>query len=130
MKQINYTKEQELVLEILKPLEDIAHGDPYNSVATQLQQVIKDIRAKYKLQEKYLTLREYLKKYSCGAYHHFIFKISSINIDVIGIDEFERYYNGKLLDKYFVIRDDYSSNGGDCCTFDGKHILMIEEIEK
>lgn len=36
MKQINYTKEQELVLEILKPLEDIAHGDPYNSVATQL----------------------------------------------------------------------------------------------
>lgn len=131
MKQTKYNDKQELVLEILKPFIQLAYSSNYSySVGkTELACAIKDIKEKYGIKEKLLTLREYLNKYSKGAYHHFIFVINNAKIEVIGINEFERVYQPKLLDDFYVVNDICKDNGGDCTNYQATHNLILEPKE-
>lgn len=131
MKQIKYTDKQELVLEILKPFIDLTYASnhSYSVGKTDLAYAIKDIKNKYGIKEKILTLREYLRAYSRGAYHHFIFDINFVKIDVIGVEDFERVYQPQLLDKYYVVRDITKEYGGDCTNYQCEHNLIIEPKE-
>ena len=51
-----------------------------------------DIKSKQytKQVDEICTLRDYMKTYSAGAYHHFVFEVMGADIDVIGIEDFER----------------------------------------
>lgn len=129
MKQIEYTEKQKEILKILKPFEEFYKENKYFNGMDKLGKKIKDTKEKYGIKEQYQTLREYLKKHSCGAYHQFIFEIDKIKIDVLDDHDFERMFNTKLLDKYFVVNDRTEDNGGDCTNYNCKHFLTIEEID-
>ena len=78
MKQVEYTKEQEFVIELLKPFDELTYKNRYSCDVKDLRKVINDIKEKYNVKPKYLTLRQYLTKHSHGAYHDFIFKIDDV----------------------------------------------------
>lgn len=122
-----YTDEQKFVIEILKPIKDLLKQERIK--VAQLVNTIDDIERKYGLKPKYLTLREYLVKNSIGAYHHFIFEIRLVKIDVIGVEDFEDVYKGELLDKYYVVDDKEKSFGSNCENYQCNHYLKLEEIE-
>lgn len=127
MKQIEYTEKQLLVLEILDEVEKLFKPDKnaYDFQRREYFQKINQLKDHYGIKEKYLTLREYLKKHSCGAYHNFIFKIEGIDVDVMGIEQFERYYNSSLLDKYFVLKDNRKEFGSNCENYNCEHYLEL-----
>ena len=131
MKQTNYTQEQEKVLEILKPFVELTYGKSprYSIEKRELAEIIKNTKEKYGIKEKLLTLRQYIAKHGCGAYHYFLFEINGISIRVIGISEFERTYQPSLLDNYYVVKDISEDNGGDCCSYQCNHNLFIEPKE-
>ena len=83
----------------------------------------------YFFPEKKPTLREYISKHSFGAYHDFIFTVNRIKVNVIGVEEFERDLNKDLLDRYYVIKDTREEHGDNCCNYDVKHYLTLEEIK-
>lgn len=112
MKNIEYTEKQKIAIEVAdKFKEALKHFscNILNPIPT-LTKVIDDIlKDEYGVKrEKYLTLREHLEKYSSGAHVHFKFVIGNgINVDVIDVKDFERYYNTRILDMYYVVS--YSS---------------------
>lgn len=112
MKQVEYTDKQNLVLEILNAVINAYQPDVrYDFQKEKLFLVRKTILAQYGIKEKFLTLKEFIKKYESGAYHHFIFTIcDDIKVDVIGIDEYNKYYVSDWLDRYYVIN--YQKQGG------------------
>lgn len=73
------------------------------------------------------TLRDYMKTYSVGAYHHFAFKVMGADIDVIGIEDFERIYNPKILDDYLVVDAIQQEFGVDCTNYECCHHLTIQK---
>lgn len=77
--------------------------------------------------EEICTLRDYMKTYSVGAYHHFVFKVMGNDIDVIGIEDFERIYNPKILDDYLVVDATRQESGYDCTNYDCRHHLTIQK---
>ena len=107
MKNIEYTKEQELIIEVTDRLKGRFHGDIF--ALSFLVKEIDDLKKEYGIErEKYLTLREHLEKYSSGAHVHFKFVLGNrIDVDVIDVKDFERYYNASILDMYYVVS--YSS---------------------
>lgn len=127
MKQVEYTEEQKIVIDVIAEFTKEFKGD-YEDYEIQIKKWhdrISRIMEKYGIKEQFLTLREYLSKHSSGAYHHFVFQIYPLDIDVIGIEEFERYYNSKLLDEYFVIGDKKKDNHGNCENYQATHYLEI-----
>ena len=128
MKQIEYTEKQKIVLEVINDFAKEFQADyNYDFQRKNWHSRISKIKEKYGIKDQFLTLREYLSKHSSGAYHHFIFKIYPLRIDTIGVQEFERYYNPKLLDEYFVINDRTTDNNGNCETYQATHYLEIVE---
>ena len=129
MKQIEYTQEQEMVIKVVNEVfEEVEKSQRlYDYEKRTIFGIKQKIYDKYGIKEKYQTLREYLKQHSCGAYHHFIFDLSNgdLHVNVIGIEEFERLYNKSLLDKYYVLNDLTSSNGGNCENYQGVHRLEL-----
>jgi len=115
MKQIKYTKEQELVIELVKDFFDFVDFDNMYDFEKQKYFAKKqEIYAKYGIKEKYLTLRDYINKYSCGSYNRFYFNIDSNSVQVKNIssvDNFERIYNPIWLDKYYVINVNRKDDG-------------------
>ena len=107
MKNIEYTKEQELIIEVTNKLKERLRGEVFR--LSFLIKEIDDLKKEYGIErEKYLTLREHLEKYSSGAHIHFKFALGNgINVDVIDVKDFERYYNARILDTYYVVS--YSS---------------------
>jgi uncharacterized protein Usg len=90
-----------------------------------------ELKKKYDLKPKYPTLREYINEHSSGSYHSFNFDIGrTLSANVIDCDEFERYFNPALLDKYVVVGDNQKDNGGDCENYECNHYLVIKEIEE
>lgn len=132
MKQTEYTEKQKEIIELIKPFKDlIKNKDSYeNGWKSDIQKIVKSIENNYGIQPHYLTLREYLNEHSCGAYHKFIFKIFHNEINVINVEDFESLYKSELLDKYFVVDDKQESHVGDCCSYECKHYLKLEEREE
>lgn len=114
-------EEKDLVELILKRFEPIKNN--------QVQETIKALKKEFDIKEKLPTLREYMDKHSCGAYHRFIFKLPHIG-DVCVMDnfDFKCYYNPTFLDKYYVVFDRQIDNGGDCTSYECKHFLKLEEV--
>ena len=125
MKNIKYTKEQELIIEVTDKLKGRLHGDIFS--LSFLVKEIDDLRKEYGIErEKYLTLREHLEKYSSGAHVHFKFAIGNgINVDVIDAKDFERYYNASILDMYYVVS--YSSKMLDLYEVEQELIIDLKE---
>ena len=125
MKNIKYTKEQELIIEVTDKLKGRLHGDIFS--LSFLVKEIDDLRKEYGIErEKYLTLREHLEKYSSGAHVHFKFAIGNgINVDVIDVKDFERYYNTSILDMYYVVS--YSSKMLDLYEVEQELIIDLKE---
>ena len=126
------TKEE--VIELLKPFKTQLRLYENSNIPTFiLKDIIDKIEIQYDIKPKYLTLREYLKKYSCGAYHNFIFDINydgqSIKVNVISIDDFLRYFNVKILDIYYVVKDEKKDNGAGCDQYQCDHYLTLEAIK-
>ena len=113
MKQIEYTEKQKLVIEILEDvIKEYKPDVRYDFERAKLTNLKSKIFAKYGIQEKFLTLREFIKKHEYGAYHHFFFTLcDDIKIDVIGIDEYLRYYVSEWLDYYYVISYEKKDRG-------------------
>ena len=125
MKNIKYTKEQELIIEVTDKLKGRLHGDIFS--LSFLVKEIDDLKKEYGIErEKYLTLREHLEKYSSGAHVHFKFAIGNgINVDVIDVKDFERYYNASILDMYYVVS--YSSKMLDLYEVEQELIIDLKE---
>lgn len=130
MKQIEYTEKQKEVLQILEPFIKLANQCGSNAIRVQVKAIISATLEKYGIKEQYLTLREYLNKHSIGAYHHFIFNINNVCINVIDDEDFETTYKSELLDQYYVINDTRESFGGNCENYECRHNLELEEIER
>ena len=97
----------------------------------EMNRYLNELKKKYELKPIYPTLREYITEHSCGAYHRFNFDIGrTLSANVIDCKEFERYFNPALLDKYVVVTDNESDNGGDCENYECNHHLVIKEIEE
>lgn len=81
--------------------------------------------------EKYPTLRTYINEHSRGSYHRFYFiLINGIKVDGISsVDDFERYYNPKLLDEYYVTSDETKEFGSNCCDYCCEHYLSTKTKE-
>lgn len=114
MKNIEYTEKQKIVIDVANRFKETLKHFNFNllNAIPTLTKVIDNIlEDEYGIKrEKYLnlTLREHLEKYSSGAHVHFKFVIGSgINVDVIDVKDFERYYNSNILDMYYVVS--YSS---------------------
>ena len=130
MKQVEYTEKQLLVLEVLDEVNKFfRYKMSYDFQRKYYFESNNQIKAKYGIKEKYQTLREHISNCECGAYHNFIFNIDGKEINVIGIYDFEKLYNPKLLDKYYVFNDDAKDNGGDCTNYKCEHYLDIVEKE-
>lgn len=130
MKQITpYTDIQETVLKCIEEFTEYLKSQNnlnYGFQQTSFFNFTQDLKTKYDIHEKYLTLREYLKKHSHGAYHRFYFNIEDVKVsNITGIDEFERYYNNSLLDKYYVLKDEDKSSGSNCENYQCDHYLTI-----
>ena len=129
MKQIEYSEKQKIVLEVLEQVDnwfkpaDFASGYEKENYFSK----ITSIKSYFGIKEKYLTLREYINKISCGAYHTFIFSIGSIHFETMDVVEFEHYHNPNLLDKYFVISDNRKSYGCNCENYHCEHYLELAE---
>ena len=80
MKQVEYSKEQQQIIEILKPLKELLLNSDSWLKKADIKKVITQIEDTYNIKPLLLTLREYLEKHSIGAYHNFIFKINYIII--------------------------------------------------
>lgn len=131
MKQIEYNEKQKEIIEILEPFWELIKYKLMNRGDIQeVKQVVKNIEKKYGIQRKYQTLREYMNEHAIGAYHSFIFKIGKVEVNVIGVSDFELYYNSKWLDRFFVIEDIQNDNGGNCENYECKHYLKIAEVER
>ena len=128
MKQVEYTEKQKIVLEVLNEFEKRFYKD-YNDFDFRMRKWhsgIEEIKKKYGITEKYLTLREYLNKHACGAYHDFHFKIDgNISVKVCGASDFERIYNPKILDGYYVVKDETESFGSNCENYSCRHHLTL-----
>lgn len=126
MKQRQYT---ELQKEILKVLERLAfYLDRSVNGLKEIQQIMKD----YGIEEPRLTLREYINKYSCGAYHTFYFWLNDkeICIDTIGdmlTDELCSLY--PLTNEFYVFTDNTKSYGSDCGNYHCDHYLVLAPKE-
>ena len=123
---MNYNKtEIEIVKKLLKELE--AELPQNNFITTSaIKEFIKEEKKKYNILPKYPTLREYINEHSHGAYHKFEFEIDYRIFKVWNVDEFERYYNESLLDKFVVIDDNTESYGDNCCNYECIHHLKVE----
>lgn len=126
------TEEQKIVVDVLTPFKSyILIAASTGKRNRDIERVIDDIERKYELKPKYMTLREYLKRYSKGAYHHFIFSIYNRHIEVNGVEDFEALYKAELLDKYRVIKDEEKSNDDyRCDNYRCEHYLELERIEE
>jgi hypothetical protein len=101
------------------------------SLITDMNKCLNELKIKYDLKPKFPTLRKYINEHSSGAYHRFNFSIGGVlGANVIDCEEFERYFNPALLDKYVVVDDKQSDNDGDCENYECNHYLVIKEIEE
>lgn len=60
------------------------------------------IRKKYGMIPTYPTLGAFIRDHSAGAYNHFHFQIDQSIFNVISLDDFERFGNPEILNKYHV----------------------------
>jgi hypothetical protein len=125
---------KEEVIELLKPFKTQLRLYENSNIPTiVLKDIIDKIEIQYDIKPQYPTLREYLKKHSCGAYHTFIFEIdinfTPTKVSVIDDADFEHYYNPRFLGMYYVVNDEKKSNGGNCENYDCKHYLTLEAIK-
>ena len=89
---------------------------------------LKDYLAEYfKNMLGYITLRQYIESKCVGAYNHFLFQIDFQRVDVINVEDFERYYQRDLLDKYIVVDAQVQNNGSDSTNYCCDHYLTLEE---
>ena len=124
MKQEKLTEKQEIVKEVLNRIKDkIALLNQDRLYKSDLKEVYREIERDYELIPKYQTLREYINEHENGAYHKFIFTLNGFLIDVCCVDDFQRTFNGVLLDKFLVVEDKQSDNGGNCENYTCYHHL-------
>ncbi len=133
MEDLKKETAKEIINYLEEKLKDI-ENNRYISVVTiksLVNHYLNELKKKYDLKPKYPTLREYINEHSSGAYHRFSFSIGGVlGANVIDCEEFERYFNPSLLDKYVVVDDKQSDNGGDCENYECNHYLAIKEIEE
>ena len=126
MKQREYTQEQIVIMKILLRFEIYAtHSD-------SIKREIKQIKEEYDIKEPYLTLRDYINKHCCGAYHTFHFTLANkkISINTIGdmlTDEWCNLY--PLTDKFYVAEDSAKSQGSHCENYHCDHYLTLAPKE-
>lgn len=118
MKQREYTKTQKIVINILLKLS--SYGG--------LGKLIKEIRNEYKIEDPYLTLRDYIRYHSRGAYHTFHFTLNNVEINIDDLldmltDELSPLY--PLTKNYYVIEDIKEDNNGNVENYHCDHYLKL-----
>ena len=127
MNEVKLTEKQEIVKEVIAKFEEkIEKLSPYDYNTWEFRKLIKSMKKEYGLIPKYQTLREYINENSRGAYHDFIFTIKGISINVCSVSDFQKTFNGVLLDKFLVVEDKQSDNGGNCENYTCYHHLTLE----
>ena len=132
MKQIEYTEKQLIVLEVLKEVDKLFKPSDieYDFIKAEYFAKIQKIKKTFGIQEKYLTLRQYINKKGCGAYHRFYFSIKGLNVsNICDVDDFEQLYNPSLLDQYYVLKDTTKEFGSNCENYCCDHYLELVEKE-
>lgn len=127
MKQIEYTEKQLVVLEVLKEVDKLFKpSDYYDFKKAEYFSKIQKIKKIFGIQEKFLTLRQYINKNSCGAYHSFYFSIKGLKVsNICDVDDFERLYNSSLLDQFYVLKDTTKEFGSNCENYCCEHYLEL-----
>lgn len=136
MEDLKKETAKEIIEYLEEKLKDIEKNRDFRrysvrNLVESMEQHLNVLKKKYELKPKYPTLREYINEHSSGAYHSFNFDIGrTLSANVIDCEEFERYFNPALLDKYVVVGDNQKDNGGDCENYECNHYLVIKEIEE
>ena len=136
MEDLKKETAKEIIEYLEEKLKDIETNRDFRRYSVRnliesMEQHLNVLKKKYDLKPKYPTLREYINEHSSGAYHRFNFSIGGVlGANVIDCEEFERYFNPALLDKYVVVGDNKKDNGGDCENYECNHYLVIKEIEE
>ena len=122
---------EQVVLKFENWLETYTNGhNLYGVRKDDIRNFIKLVKREYDLLPKYPTLREYICDNNRGSYHHFVFYLDRIKVDVTGIWEFEQYYHPHFLDDYVVVKDEKSDNGGSAEQYQAIHKLTIKKKEE
>ena len=124
MKQRQYNEKQLIVIDIINLFSDeVLKRDKYGEYREFLK-VVNTIKEKYGIKPPYLTLREYIKFNSHGAYHTFKFKLCDKEVsidsleDMLSDDYCVLYPHTK---DYYVVEDKQKSNGGNCENYHADH---------
>lgn len=130
---LNDDKKQ-IIEQILTEFKDFIFENDYDFrvqvYRDDFEKFVKRIKRENGLLPKYQTLREYISDHTCGSYHHFVFYLSSIKVNVCSVWDFEYYYQPHFLDDYVVIKDEKSDNGGNVEQYEATHELTIEKKEE
>ena len=129
IKREELTPEQVIVYKVLESLTASAEYNSYD-IKKFVSNFVQRKKEEYKIPEFIVTLRQYLTEHSYGAYHHFKFIIMYTEINVTGVEDFERLYNKDILDQYEVIEDKETDNNGDCTNYCCEHRLTLRRAEK
>jgi hypothetical protein len=133
MEDIKKETAKEIIEYLEEKLKDMDSNRYISAVTIKslVNHYLNELKKKYDVKTKFPTLREYINEHSSGAYHSFNFDIGrTLSANVIDCEEFERYFNPALLDKYVVVGDNKKDNGGNCENYECNHYLVIKEIEE
>lgn len=122
MKQRQYTELQKEVMKIIEKLYRVV--SPNN-----LTRVIKEIKEEYKIEEPYLTIRQYINLNSCGAYNTFHFKLNDKEISIDSLSDMltdELCILYPLTNNYYVVNVKTEINDGNCENFHSDNYLSVE----
>lgn len=116
MKQIELTKEEKEKLSCINTMVELATEYGMFDGKEVKKEFIKELKEKLNVRNNYPTIREYLNENNCGAYYEFSFNLvvgnQTIKINnICCCEDFERIYNGALLDKYYVTEVKTRSEG-------------------
>lgn len=124
MKQIEYNETQKVVIDVIQRLKTY--------LGPRAVDVIEKIKKDYDIKDQYLTIRNYINRFSSGSYHTFYFTLDGVEIairDIYGMlcDEYCALY--PLTAKYYVVGDEEKNYGGNCENYHCDHYLKLEEKE-
>ncbi len=126
MKQREYTEKQKLVLEVITRLTPCINKNHAS------EKYINILKEEYGIEPPYLTLREYVYRNGCGAYHTFHFTLNDKELSIDGWWEMltdELCVLFPLTNQFYVVEDKRKDNGGNCENYHCDHYLTLEPKE-
>lgn len=128
MKQVVWNETQKQAMEVI----DLLLDKGLLRIKGEYEQARNIIMNHYNIPKPYLTLKQYIEKHGCGAYHTFEFVLDGHYVQISDIydfltDNYAPLY--PLTSKFYVVKDERKDNKGNVETYHCFHKLNLEPKE-